>query len=347
MKIEQAINNLSFDAKIRANSSLAALKYVDLMIEDFIVRDAHNKSDILLDVFGLLQGLFVAIDALYQLSFTATKYKYNVNINSNRTLRHLKYLRNDIVGHPTNRNYEDGSFGFSIIIDDEITKDKLSYITYIIRGKNINKNKQTIYFDEVLKAYQLEKNKVLENLESYLAKTPHLVETTGLIVNLFEKSLNNMESIDDLLEIERKFIKENNLSKHSNHRFLHRLNLLKDCFTWKDKTYQEIIDYAKRIQILSIYQINLDINDKKIRIPVIDKPDILKKFRNIVNRNALSRKLISNLNDLDHPLFNSDLEQLIKLVKDPEVKGLLLWFQKIRDRDHSFLIGKLFKDILS
>ena len=95
--MKKAIDNLTFDAKIRAESSIAALKYVDLMIEDFKVRDASSKADILLDVFGLLQGLFVAIDALYQLSFTATKYKYHVNINQNRNLRQLKYLHGRVV----------------------------------------------------------------------------------------------------------------------------------------------------------------------------------------------------------------------------------------------------------
>src|SRR5690606_13891944 len=105
--INQAINNLTFDAKIRANAAVSALGHVDAMIEDFKLREGISRADILLDVFGLLQGLFVGIDAMYQLSFTTTKYKYHININMNKNLKELKYLRNDVVGHPTNRNYED------------------------------------------------------------------------------------------------------------------------------------------------------------------------------------------------------------------------------------------------
>lgn len=347
MKLEKAINNLSFDAKIRAESSIAALKYVDLMIEDFKVRQAHNKADILLDVFGLLQGLFVAIDALYQLSFSATKYKYHVNINQNRNLKQLKYLRNDIVGHPTNRNYEDGSFGFSVIIEDEITKNGLSYMTYIIKGKQIKQNKVTIDFNKVLKAYESEKVNVLEDLENYLKNTPQKVETTGLIVSLFGNALKGIYNIDALKTIEKHFLKEHNLSKTSNHRFLYRLRLLKDIFQWNDAQYQQIIIYARKYQILSIYRINLDLNDKKIRIPVLTKPEVLTQFESIVKKRPHARKLIKNLNDVDHPLFSTDLDQLIDYIKDNEVKALLKWFRQIKDRNHSFVIGKLFKDILS
>lgn len=347
MRIEKAIENLAFDAKIRAESSVAALKYVDLMIEDFKVRDASSKADILLDVFGLLQGLFVAIDALYQLSFTATKYKYHVNINQNRNLRHLKYLRNDIVGHPTNRNYEDGSFGFSVIIEDEITKDQLSYITYIITDKKINRSIQTVSFDSVLNAYELEKNNVLIDLERYLQNTPHKTETTGLLVSLFEQSLNGVYNLQNLESIEEKFLRENNLSKGSNHRFLYRLKLLKEIFIWKDDKYQEIIDYAAKQQILAIYKMNLDINSKKIRIPVLTMPPLIEKLYKIIKTSKQAKRLINNLNDMDHPLFMQDLDQLIKLIQDPSLKQLLLWFQRIKDRNHSFVIGKIIKDILA
>ncbi|MFA7417160.1 MAG: hypothetical protein WCZ19_01325 [Acholeplasma sp.] len=346
MSIEKAISNLSFDAKIRANSSIAALKYVDLMIEDFKVRQAINKADILLDVFGLLQGLFVAIDALYQLSFTATKYKYHVNINQNRNLKHLKYLRNDIVGHPTNRNYEDGSFGFSVIIEDEITKDQLSYMTYIIKGKKINRTKETVYFNDILNAYQKEKVNVLKDLESYLDNTPHDTETTGLLVTLFENTTQSIYRVEDLNLIEDKFLKENNLHVKSNHRFLYRLRLLKGLFIWQDETYQEIINYTRKHEILSIYRMNLDITGKKIRIPVIQLPETLNKLQQVCRRSKHARNLIVNLNDIDHPLFTSDLEQLIQFMKDPETKHFLKWFKQIKDRNHSFAIGKIIKDIL-
>src|SRR5690606_7520604 len=106
-KITKAIQNLQFDAKIRAESSLSIIEHVDDMLLEFKRRESTDQASILLDVFGLMQSLFVGIDALYQLSFSVTKYKYHININQNKNLRMLKYLRNDVVGHPTNRNYDD------------------------------------------------------------------------------------------------------------------------------------------------------------------------------------------------------------------------------------------------
>lgn len=53
MRIEKVIENLVFDVKIRVESSVVVLKYVDFMIEDFKVRDVFSKVDILFDVFGL------------------------------------------------------------------------------------------------------------------------------------------------------------------------------------------------------------------------------------------------------------------------------------------------------
>ncbi len=345
--IKSVMKNLSFDTKIRAESALSAIINVDLMIEDFKQRKALNKADILLDVYGLLQGLFVGIDGLYQLSISTTKYKYHININSNRNLKQLKYVRNDVVGHPTNRNYEDGTFGFSIILDDEITKDELSYHTYIIKGREINKEKHTLYFNEVISAYSKEKNQFLSDLESYLRRQPLVVETTGLIIELFDHAQKDMYDLEDLNKIKNCFMKEQNLKAGSSNRFLWRIDLLKKLFIWKDDTYQAVIKYSILKQILAIYQMNLDLNDQKIRLPKLDLPKVILEFRRFVNQNGQVRKLISNLNDLEHPLFQSDLDSLIYLVKDEHLNKFLNWFKSLRDLDHSFLIGKILKDILS
>lgn len=347
MTILDSIETLPFDAKIRAKSAYSALQYVDLMIDDFLVRTAKNKADILLDVFGVLQGLFVAIDGLYQLSFATTKYKYHININQNRTLRLLKYLRNDVVGHPTNRSYSDGTFGFSLILEDEITKDHLSYVTYIMRNKDITQSKETIYFDELIQAYKKEKSQALKDLENYLHRQPSKIETTGYIVQLFEKASINSLDVELLSKIRREFLREQNLSEDSNNRFIFRLDLLKSTFDWKDSKFQDVIHYIVLKQILSLYKMNLDLSDKKIRIPVVELPTVLRTLKKEIQSNAKKRSLITHLNDKDYPMFQNDLEQLIYQVNDPMVKEFLNWFKKISDNNHKFLVGKTIKDILS
>lgn len=346
-EINNSLKKLPFDSKIRAESALSAILNVDLMIEDFKNRKAESKADILLDVYGLLQGLFVGIDGLYQLSISTTKYKYHININSNRILKQLKYIRNDIVGHPTNRNYDDGTFGFSIILDNEITKDALSYVTYIIKGKEIHKEKHTLYFNDVINAYVKEKTNFLNDLENHLKRQPSSVETIGLLVELFDKAQKNQFNVQDLAKIKVQFMKEQNLKVGSGNRFLWRLELLSKLFVWKDESYQTVVNYSILKQVLTIYQMNLDLNDQKLRIPKVESPKIIMDFKRFVNQNGNARKLIINLNDHDHPLFNTDLNSLIYLVKDENTKKFLEWFKNLRDLDHSFLIGKILKDILN
>ncbi len=345
--IKSAIDNLSFDAKIRAESAMSALNHVDLMIENFKIRKTTDKGGILLDVFGLLQGLFVGIDALYQLSISTTKYKYHININTNKNLRALKFLRNDVVGHPTNRNYEDGSFGFSIILNDQITRDQLSYETYIIKGKKISKNKQSIHFDSILKAYEVEKRKVINDLKSYLGRQPRKLETTGILVTMYEKGSNGTFDLSDLDLIEKKFMAEQNLKKDSGNRFLWRLNLLKKLYVWQDAAYQDVLNYMTLKQIISMYQMNQDLNDKKIRVPSIKLPELLETFKQFVSKSKEAEILLTHLNEKDHPLFVHDIDHLIALSENEALIGLLQWFKKISDSDHSFLVGKLLKDILS
>lgn len=341
--IQSAINNLTFDAKIRAQAAYSALNHVDDLIADFKMREGISQADILLDVFGLLQGLFVGIDGMYQLSFAATKYKYHININMNKALKELKYLRNDVVGHPTNRNYDDGSFGFSIILNDEITRDNLSYVTYIIKGKDIIFDKHTIHFNELLKAYEQEKIIFLRDLNAYLRRNPSKVQSSGLIVQLFEKVVKN-ECDRALLEtIERSFLNEQNLYYDTRNRFIWRIHLVKALFDWKDPTYQDVINYITLNQILSIYQMNQDLNNDKLRMPKVKPPTLIQSFDSFIEKHQEYLRLINNLNDEDHPLFKPDLDQLISLVPSTELKNFLAWFSKLRNLNHKFLVGQLLK----
>lgn len=341
--INQAINNLTFDAKIRANAAVSALSHVDAMIEDFKLREGISRADILLDVFGLLQGLFVGIDAMYQLSFTTTKYKYHININMNKNLKQLKYLRNDVVGHPTNRNYEDGSFGFSIILNDEITRNELSYLTYIIKGKQIDSQKHTIDFKSILEAYSEEKDKFTRDLIAYLARNPRKTETSGLLVQLFEKALNDQYDFDLLTKIETLFLKEQNLYRDTRNRFVWRISLLRKLFVWNDEKYQAVIKYMTLQQILAIYQMNQDLNSSKIRIPNVELPQLLVDFDLMIKKHPASSDILNSLNDQDHPMFKNDVKELMDYAGATDVNRFIDWFLNLSDSDHKYLVGQVLK----
>ena len=79
-------------------------------------------------VYALLQTLFVSIDALYSLNILLTRNKNNININQNRQLRELKYIRNDVVGHPVNRIFANDEVGFCVLKKNDITDYKVKKV---------------------------------------------------------------------------------------------------------------------------------------------------------------------------------------------------------------------------
>lgn len=344
-KIVESIANLAFDAKIRAQSSLSILEHVDDMIKEFKLRDNQDKSSILLDVFGLLQALFVGIDALYQLSFSTTKYKYHININANNNLRMLKYLRNDVVGHPTNRNYEDGSYGFSVIEEQLITRESMSYITFIIKDKEIVRDKTTIEFKRVLDAYIKEKHNLMSDLNNYLTRNQTKVESVGYLVRMFEKGVKNTFDLKDLIKLEFLIKDEQNIAKESNNRFIWRIELLKKLYQVDNKIYEPYIKYLKLKEILSIYKMTLDISNKKAKMPSLKLPEILNEFKILIASNKSINELIKHLNEANHPMFKHDLTHLIELTSKESLKSFLLWFKSIEDDDLAYLVGKSLKDL--
>ena len=99
------------EVKYKLLSSNEMLNNIDKIVNEFNTQAINKKdlSDVLLDVFGLLQALFVGVDSLYNMVLSITKNKYYININQNYIIHELKFIRNDVVGHPTNRKY--GRYG--------------------------------------------------------------------------------------------------------------------------------------------------------------------------------------------------------------------------------------------
>src|SRR3989339_1754815 len=170
----------------RAASSFSMLEHIDLMIQRYEAEKQTEKGAILLDVFGVLQGLFVAIDALYDLAIGLTQYKYHVNINQNPTLHELKYIRNDIVGHPTHRTYPDGGVGFSILDTKELSKEKLSYHTYIYEKNSLEVKTKDVMFHPLIEAYKKERDIVLNDILQYLQHAVTKTDIPEQVYTLYE-----------------------------------------------------------------------------------------------------------------------------------------------------------------
>ena len=310
---------------------------MDIIIERYIEEDHEILGAILLDIFGVLQGLFVAIDALYDLAIGLTQYKYHININANPVLHELKYIRNDIVGHPTHRTYPNGGTGFSLISTEEISKDKLTYKTYIYEKNNFDIKVKDVHFKDLFEAYHTEKINILTDIHKYMV---HEVTKTNIPEDIFVfyETLN----MDTLNQISSDFKTEYDLSESSSHRFLWRTSLLEKLIHWeeKDPDLNELISYMSKFQASKLYDIALDMEKRKGADLYTPIPKILSAFYKFVRKHEHDiLPLLKNLRDFTHPLFEKDISAMLDFKPNKDVEKLLYYFKDIKDPDKAYLIG--------
>jgi hypothetical protein len=321
------------------------LQLSDMMIETYLKDTQHEKGEILLSVFGLLQSLFVAIDALYDLSIGLTKYKYHININSNPKLHELKFIRNDIVGHPTHRTYQNGGVGFSILDCDSLTKEFLTYNTYIYQKNDLEIKTTKVEFRPLIDAYYQEQEALLKGLFNFVEKATELTEIPEKVYKLFE-SLNRVL----LHEIIEDFKKTYQLDENDHHhRFIWRGQLLNHLIDWneKDRQLDDMILYMAKVQASKMYQIALDLENRKNRDLYIKPPKILVSFYRFIRTDEKTLyPLIQNLHDQKHPLFESDLKAFLAYHLPKDVAKLMNWFNERKNSDEIYLIGSQLKAYL-
>lgn len=325
----------------RAVSSFSMLEHVDLMIERYLHEPQEEKGAILLDVFGMLQGLFVAIDALYDLAIGLTQYKYHINVNSNPTLHELKYIRNDIVGHPTHRTYPNGGMGFSILSTEHLSKEKFSYHTYVFEKNKLDVNTKDVFVKPLLDAYKVEKKKILDDILVFLKHEASKTDIPEELYTLFE-TLN----LDKLSEIETLFRKEYALSEDSNHRFLWRVGLLKKIILWHedDVVLNDFVSYMGKVQVAKLYEIALDMENRKGLDLYPPIPRVLSSFYKFIRANEThALNLLKNLHDQKHPLFQSDVLALMSLNPNKEAYQLLSFLRRQSDEQKVYLIGSILR----
>jgi hypothetical protein len=344
-KLKDCVNNLNKDEKnsntYRAMSSFDMIENVDLMIKRYLDEPQDEKGAILLDVFGLLQGLFVAIDGLYDLAIGLTQYKYHININSNPILHELKYIRNDIVGHPTHRTYFDGGTGFSILKTEPMSKDKIVYDTYIYSKNKVEVKEKIVYFKELLENYEKEKNIILNDIYEYLVHNETKTNIPEKIYSLYETL-----SLDTLNEVEVLFREEYKMNQESKHRFFWRARLLKTLINWHDPDdkINRIILYMSKIQVSKMYDMALDMEHRRGADLYTALPEVISDFYKFMRKHEKDAlKLIDNIHDFDHPLHQSDLIALMSLNPPKEVYHLLKYIKESDSKEKVYLIGSILK----
>jgi len=339
--VETEIKDENNSHGYRAASSFSMLEHVDLMLDRYLKEKQTEQGAILLDVFGILQGLFVAIDALYDLAIGLTQFKYHVNINQNATLHELKYIRNDIVGHPTHRTYPDGGMGFSILETKGLSKEKLSYQTYIYEKNNLEIKTKDVLFIPLIEAYKKERDIVLNDIYQYLQHAETKTDIPEQVYTLYE-TLNK----DLLVQVKQNFMTEYKLDASSSHRFLWRAGLVETLIDWEehDSELKEFILYMSRYQVSKMYDIALDMEKRKGKDLYPTIPSLLGYFYKFIRKNEkVALPLLENLHDYNHPLCKKDVLALMMLNPNKEAFKLLTFLRNVKDETKVYLIGSMLR----
>lgn len=264
------------------------------------IDDNHAQDELILRVYGLLQILFVSIDSLYTLSLSTTRSKNFISLNDNKELRELKYIRNDVVGHPTNR-VVDNHIEYSILKSEDIFKDHLSYTIYYddtVTKREVNLvNLITIFYDE--------SNYFLENLIRY----KQALVTEGLSDDLLECFTIWMNKNDILVNL--KNLKKKLSSQSREGRNLKKVNLLinlvKDYYHHYNQNLYFVIAYHLRSLY---YMVSNEEGAMVKRLPLPNLTDELLKIKKLFGNRHDLRDSVYHLYDINHPLFYKSLARL-------------------------------------
>lgn len=340
MKIIEKIESLKESSlKYQLLSSYHTLQQVDDVIK---YHDDHFTEDIslvIINIYGLLQSLFVGIDSLYSLVIGITKNKYNINVNQNKSLNELKHIRNDIVGHPTNRKYGQNGNAYSIIDNALLNYNEFKYNTYIFNNNQMNEKSVIVNLDILKAEYSKEKLIIVNRLKEFILNKPVMINLDTEVMYLFnEPSNKNLEIVKN------KFI--NHYGNLSSHRFMWRLEFVESSLNWEsnDKEIREFINYVTKYQVLKILEITQQMEKKNVRLPHLRLPNILKKVYKYLDRNPNLVEYTKNLHDNKNPFFESDLNYLIDMIKDNSINKLLMLLKSTKDDKIIYLIGSTIKN---
>jgi len=325
----------------RAIAAFYMLSNVEDMIRAFFYDKERDHGEMLIDVFGLLQALFVGVDALYDLSIGLTSFKYHINVNQNKVLHSLKFIRNDIVGHPTHRTYSQGGQGFSILDLSRLSKEKIYYNTYIYKKNKLEINETEVKFSDLTHNYLTERDKLITDLVKYLALPTKKTELPEKVYRLFE-TLN----VDLLISLKNSFCEKYQLEETCNHRFLWRASLLNVCLDWyhDNPDLNQLITYMAKVQVSKMYKIALDLENRSGENMHIAIPQALSGFYRFIRQNEKKAlPCLQNLHDKSHPLFETDLYDLKQLQQSKWSKLLLDWLGEVNDEAKVYLIGSILR----
>lgn len=336
-----------------ARTSFLTLKNINALTASYRMNynQNNNKDKLALLLFGLLQGLFVAIDCLYTIAHTTMLSKIIINLNENDVLRNIKHIRNDVVGHPSYRQFTNDSVGFCALDLDHIDEAKINYQIFTFKNHQVQTEYKQIDLISVLDNYYIESNATLEHTLQILSmKQKHdTVDVASKVSILGFRFQKGIEDLSLLNEIKKTYQQTFHIKHKSSNRVLWRLRLIEKLFLITDKN--PYINYLLILEIYKLYgllyglekQFTPDLKYRFVRFSENSDFKLLKQKIKTIKKEHFD---VTILHDSKHPLYHEHMEEVFTVCDDNTTKPLITWIkQQIRNNDHDmlYLIGSVLK----
>ncbi len=302
--------------------SVATLKVNEDIIGFFFdtIENDYKKEEAALRLYGLLQALFVSIDSIYTLCLSLTNSKNFVRINDNKTLRELKYIRNDVVGHPTNRIILKDVV-YCILDPSDILKYSFKYHIYVDGEDKIRE----VSFLDIILNYYIESSKLLDALYDYqeVHQTSVLSDDVEFIIKQYQQGDPINQQFRNLKnQIEKVYSKNNS-------RIMQKIELLQKI----NKLPHTILNnFSFQYQLIKLYHsISLMEHTTNKKLKLKNVPDEVKQLKKMFKNNKYASFLDILINH-NNPTFNESLNKIIQIAKKENLSLARLFFEEIRKR---------------
>ena len=310
-------------------SALSALETTNEIQKSYFRNESNimDTSDHILRLYALLQGLFVSIDSLYALAYSLTKSKSFININLNQNLRELKYIRNDVVGHPANRVLDADTLAYCILDNNSITPYEFSYNVY--SQNDISKKKVDII--QITKAYYTECNNYLAEIQKIADHQKNQSNLEKIAVKCFDDFQMKGEYLNDLEELRVEYLKQYPNANSSQHRVLWRIEIIKELINFKhsDPDVLDLVEYAIGLEIIKILEL---LSNYKYKVTLDRRtPFLLSNFYRFLNKNDSIVNYTEKILDIKNPLFKPSILHMLEYANKKKVQGPIRYLNLLLD----------------
>ena len=330
---EKIIENFDVDFYISnkdysVSSALKALETTnEIQKKYFDKEETNDEGENLLNLYALLQSLFVSIDSLYALSYSLTKSKAFININKNEDLRKLKYIRNDVVGHPANRTYNSKDLAYCILNNESVKKYNFSYNIYY----SDNIESVEIDLNNIVDAYYGECNSLLKEILTVAKNNKGASALSKKAFSVIDYYIDNKDYVKELKELKTLYLKTYKNASSNQHRLIMRIEHIERMLNFKcdDNDISDLVKYSIGLELIKIYQ---NISGKKYNLTVHKRsPILVSSFYRFLNKNKECVDYKDSICDINNPLFMFALGYIKDVAKQKNVVNVIKYLDIIEE----------------